>query len=128
MALAHTTIDDLIIGSPLDISRSIKLAATDGILEKCWFTCKENRTKGDDEALIKVSITTASTASGEITNAGASGTGEFIFHLLRADTLKFEFGKVYIFDIWVKTSLFTSAAGTETGVIIPHYAVTLDPT
>ena len=128
MALTHTVIDDLIVGSPLHIPRTVKLEQGVGFLEKCWFTVKENRTKPDTEALIKISITGTPSSGGQITDLGGSGVGTFVFYLLRADTLKLQFRRVYIFDIWIKTSLVSDPAGTESGVIAPHYAVTLDPT
>ncbi len=126
MGFAHSIIDELIVGSPLHIQRTIRISTVYGLVEKCWITVKENTTQTDPQALIKKTITTTATASGQITNAGNSGSAEFVFHLVRADTIKFKPRKSYLVDIWMKQAN-DEPAGVESGIIITQHAVTLDP-
>jgi len=127
MSVTHTSFDELIVGSPLHIERSIKLSPGSGTLEKGWLTVKENPQQDDSEALIKKSITTSPSADGAITDPGGSGVGQFVFHLLSIDTGKLKHRVVYYIDIWIKTTL-DEPTGTETGRIVPHFAVTLERT
>lgn len=123
MPVAHTIFDEIIIGSPLHISRSVRIGTQYGQLEKCWLTVKEQYTQPDAEAVIKKSITTSVSTNGQITNAGATGTAEFTFNLVSIDTEKLQSGKTYVIDIWIKLQN-DEPSGIETGLIRPHAAVT----
>src|SRR5262245_34331249 len=127
MSITHTVFDEVIIGSPFHIRRTMKIDLTFGILQKGWLTVKENPQQPDDQALIKKSIISTPSADGEIMNAGGTGVGEFVFHLLSLDTSKFVYKRLYYVDIWLKQTL-DEPAGTETGIIRPHFAVTLERT
>lgn len=112
------------VGSGYDVKRTVPLEAGLGLLEKAWFTVKANATQTDDEAIVKKSITTAATSSGQITNAGASGSGEFVFYLVNADTTKFVGGKRYQFDIWIKTTGRPDPRRADKGIIIAEASIT----
>lgn len=111
-------------GSAISIRRSVPIIQGTGTADKCWLTIKSNITHSDAQAVVKKSITTTSSTSGQITDNGASGSAVFQFEINATDAIKLEGGKTYYFDIWLKTSL-KDPSRVDNGVVIVERAVTL---
>lgn len=112
-------------GSAIIIRRTIPIIQGTGTAEKCWFTVKSNVTHPDAQAVIKKSITTTLTSSGHISDSGAGGSAVFSFEINAVDGAKLEAGKMYFFDIWMKTTL-KDPTKVDGGVITVERAITLD--
>lgn len=116
-------IDDIMVGTNKTIARTVTDVPTTNVLNKAWLTVKDNYTRTDANATFQLSITTAATSAGQITDAGTSGTGNLQFLLTPSQTLLLTPKKQYVFDVKVKL-VDGSLYPAETGVIITLNRVT----
>lgn len=58
-------------GDDFDIIRTITLIPTGDSIAKAWLTVKRSESETDAQGLFQLAITTASTASGQVTDTGA---------------------------------------------------------
>lgn len=123
MSILHSIIDDITIGTNKTIARTVTGIPTSNVLNKAWFTVKDNYTRTDASAVLQLVVTTALTSTGQITDAGTSGTGAIQFLLTPANTLLLTPKKQYVFDIKVKL-VDGSLYPAETGTIITISRVT----
>ena len=97
-------IEGFVIGSDLDVERTITSIPEGQTLTKAWLTVKARLSDEDEDALVQKIITPSATPEGQITDTGEEGgTGVVLFHLLPADTEALGAG-VHYFDIKVLTS------------------------
>lgn len=123
MGILHSLIDDITIGTNKTIARTVTGIPTDNVLNKAWFTVKDNYTRTDANAVFQLIVSTALTSDGQITDAGTSGTGAMQFLLTPTETLLLTPKKNYVFDIKVKL-VDGSLYPAETGVVITDPRVT----
>ena len=97
------SIEGFLPGTALDVIRIIGGVPIDQALTAAYFTVKADPGKGDETILFQKSITTGSGDDGQLTGPAEDGTWEALFALASTDTTLFEPGKIYYFDIWVKT-------------------------
>lgn len=115
MSVLNGTINDLVAGDDLDVKRTITDIPAGQTLVKGWLTFKGNLNTADPGLLQKVITATPVVDVGQITDAGASGTGAVLFQLTKADTAALPIGKPTAYDIQVKTSagkIYTAERGT----------------
>lgn len=92
-------------GNDFDVIRPITLIPAGDSMAKAWLTVKANASDADLAALVQLSITTASTASGQITDSGSGDTaGSVTFKLTPAQTRLIGTIPRY-YDIKVKSTL-----------------------
>lgn len=119
MPTLDSVIDTFVVGDDLKVDRTITNIPTGDTIAKAWFTVKRSEAAADVDAIFQKSISTAYVQNqGQITNAGASGTGALFFELNAAATVLMTGDKAYYFDIQVKTvngALYTPEKGTITG-------------
>ena len=89
-------------GDSLDVIRTVTNVPAGETLTKAWLTVKKSNTDADPGVLQKV-ITTTSGAAGQITNAGASGTGALLFTIASAETAALTTSGL-MYDVQVITS------------------------
>lgn len=112
-------ITDLVAGDDWTFTRTIGSIPVGQLLQKVWLTIKESETDADVDALAQVSVTTNATASGQITDTGADGTGGATINVPAATTALLSGGQLYHYDIQVQTDaslLYTPEKGTLTPV------------
>jgi hypothetical protein len=98
-------IRDKFAGDALDLDRTVEnVPLTDGIA-RARFVCKRHFWDADVDAIITKDIDPSQTASGQVTQSGASndgnGTGLLVFHLLKEDTVLLSPGVRYVYDVRV---------------------------
>src|SRR3954468_10819484 len=96
--------EDFVAGDDLDVRRSVTGVPSGQTLTKAWLTFKTNRFDTDGHALLQKIITSTPTTSGQITDAGASGTGTIVFQLTNVETLALPIDIDTPYDIKVLTS------------------------
>ena len=97
-------IEDFVCGDALAVERTIAGIPTGLTLTTARFTIKAVATNLDAAATLQLTITSALTSSGQITNTGSSGTGAVRFTLSGAQTVLLTPEREYAFDIQVNTS------------------------
>lgn len=97
-------ITGIVAGDDVDVTRTVTAVPATQTITLAWFTLKT--AVGDvDPGLLQKAITSAAVAGvGQITDAGASGTGTLLFQLTGANTLALPVGSFVYYDIKVKTS------------------------
>jgi hypothetical protein len=110
---------EVVAGDDLDVRRTVLNVPTGQTLTKAWLTFKTNRFNTDVNALLQKIITTAATSSGQITDAGASGTGVILFQLTNVETLALPIDIDTPYDVKVLTSaskVYTAEQGLYRGI------------
>ena len=112
-------IRDFVAGDSLRIDRTVRGIPSGVTISKGYITIKTNQTDVDASAVLQLSITSTLSASGQITDTGADGTGAVRFTLSPANTLLLTPGTSYFFDIELIMSdagIFTISKGTIKGL------------
>ena len=110
--------EDFVCGDALAVERTIAGIPTGLTLTTARLTIKAVATDLDAAAILQLTITSAVTSSGQITNTGSSGTGAVRFTLSGAQTVLLTPRREYAFDIQVNTSdgaPYTPCKGTMIG-------------
>jgi hypothetical protein len=95
-------IDDLVVGDDYDVTREITGIPSGALLTDAWFTLKAFGAATTDTALIEKTISASASASqGQITDTGASGTGQLFFSLSATETALITPDQLYEYDIQV---------------------------
>lgn len=111
-------IEQFVVGDDLNVRATVTNVPNGDPLTKAWFTVKKREADEDADAVFQKVITTSSGASGQITDAGASGTGTALFVLGKSDTVLLTGERTYYFDVQVKTStglIYTPIKGQMVG-------------
>ncbi len=118
------SITDLVVEDDYDLETSILGVPSGAVLEEAWLTIKEDVSDDDADAILQKVITSISVSDvGQITDTGASGTGNVVFQLTAAETDTLVPGQIYYYDIQVKTD--TNKHSTrEKGILIPVGQIT----
>jgi hypothetical protein len=96
------SISDLVVGDDYDVTREITGIPSGALLTDAWFTLKAFGAATTDAALIEKTISASASASqGQITDTGASGTGQLFFSLSATETALITPDQLYEYDIQV---------------------------
>lgn len=87
MSTFNASIAGVVAGDDLDIERTFTAVPAGQLLTKAWLTFKTALADADPGLLQKVITINAGLGVGQITDAGASGTGALLFQLTGANTL-----------------------------------------
>lgn len=98
------TITGIAAGDDLDVTRTVTSVPATQTLTKAWLTIKTTITDADPGLAQKAITTTSVPGTGQITDAGSSGTGSLLFQLTGTDTLAIPTSAWLYYDIKVKTS------------------------
>jgi hypothetical protein len=122
------TIDGLVAGDDLDITRTITNVPAGDSLAKAWLTVKANAADADP-GIFQLAITSVNSADGQITD---TGTGDQIaaltFHITAARSALLTPGTAYLYDIQVKTTTGGKVFTPEVGTVKPVQGVTVTTT
>lgn len=103
-------------GDHYDVIRTVTLIPTGDSIARAWLTVKRTTAEADIDALVQLEITTANTASGQVTDTGAAdATGAVTFRLTPTHTRLIGVSLRY-YDIQIK-SLSGKVYTAETGDI-----------
>ena len=116
MPTLDAEISGFVRGNDLSIRRDI-LDVPDGqTIAQAWMTIKEELEDVDADAILQKVISLVNqVGTGHIEDSGVSGTGTVRFDLIRANTLLLRAGRLYHFDVQLKTSanfVYTPLKGT----------------
>ena len=104
MSIFNGSIVAVVAGDDLDVKRTVTAVPATQTLTKAWLTLKAKVTDADPGLLQKTILPGAVAGQGQITDTGASGTGQLLFQLTIADTLALPVGVDTRYDIKVLTS------------------------
>lgn len=117
-------IDNLVVGNALKVTRTITSVPASATLTKAWLTVKEHEDDDDAAAIFQKAITVTDVpGTGQITDAGGSGTGVVRFDLTKVDTKLLTPRLKYAYDIKVLASTGDPYTG-EKGILTTVGGVT----
>jgi hypothetical protein len=119
LAQYNQHIKNFICGDSLRIERTLLGIPSGTTISKAYLTIKTTATDVDASAIVQLSITSTSTASGQITDTGADGTGAVRFTLSNTQTLLLTPDTPYYFDVQTILSdggIYTPCKGTIEGL------------
>lgn len=103
MTVVGASIDNIVAGDKYQVDHPITNVPAGQLLTKAWFTVKLTATEDDPGVIQKILSMTNQPGVGQITDTGASGTGQVRVDLTKDDTKLLTPGVRYFFDIQVLT-------------------------